>query len=128
MKGVELPINILVIVAVAVIVLLGLIALYFSGFLGPAGTITAQTAKGKYCAMVTQNPNGCEYLASGGVDLSLIQVTEFDANQDGTINAGNTFVWADACRTKTDNLIALLKCHFGITTERDAKKACGCAI
>jgi hypothetical protein len=31
MKGIELPINILVIVAIAVIVLLGLVALYFIG-------------------------------------------------------------------------------------------------
>jgi len=31
-KGVELPINILVVVAIAVIVLLGLVALYFIGF------------------------------------------------------------------------------------------------
>jgi hypothetical protein len=134
MKGIELPINILVVVAVAIIVLLGVIALYFSGFIGPAGTMTAQTAKGKYCAMVTQNPNGCVYVASGGVDLTLIQITDFDANQDGTINPGTTFIWSTACKALTDNLVALLKCQFGIvgtdaaTTDRLMKKACGCAI
>ena len=40
MKGVELPVNILVIVAIAVIVLLGLVALYFIGF-NPFSTTTA---------------------------------------------------------------------------------------
>jgi len=137
MKGIELPINILVVVAVAVIVLLGIVALYFAGFIEPAGTMTAQTTKTKYCSQVSQNPNGCIYVASGGVDLTKIQINDFDANQDGTIVGGTTFAWNTACGTvvgSTDNLVALLKCQFGIvgtdadTTDRAQKKACGCAI
>ena len=43
MKGVELPINILVVVAIAVIVLLGMVALYLIGF-NPISVTTAQDA------------------------------------------------------------------------------------
>ena len=58
MKGVELPINILVIVAIAVIVLLGLVALYFTGF-GPFSATAGQEAI-KNQACVDLNPRaGC---------------------------------------------------------------------
>ena len=57
MKGVELPINILVVVAIAVIVLLGLVAMYFLGvnpFFGAAGV---EAVKNDGCRkLVNQNP------------------------------------------------------------------------
>jgi hypothetical protein len=57
MKGIELPINILVIVAIAVIVLLGLVALYFVGF-SPFGSSTSLTAlKNKACSDFLLNYN-----------------------------------------------------------------------
>jgi hypothetical protein len=48
-KGVELPINILVIVAIAVIVLLGLVALYFIGFNPLSVSISQDSAKSNAC-------------------------------------------------------------------------------
>ena len=48
-KGIELPINILVIVAVAIIVLLGVIALFYSSWFGGTGQISAETAKANAC-------------------------------------------------------------------------------
>ena len=53
MKGVELPVNVLVIVALAVIVLLGVVAL-FTGVFGPSGaTITTTQAWQQACTQVT---------------------------------------------------------------------------
>ena len=57
MKGVELPINILVIVAIAVIVLLGLVALYFIGFNPFSVTTAVESAKNNACRdYLHQNP------------------------------------------------------------------------
>ncbi|MFH0929454.1 MAG: hypothetical protein V1818_03805 [Candidatus Aenigmatarchaeota archaeon] len=140
MKGIELPINILVIVAVAVIVLLGLVALYFSGFMGPAGVMNAQATKQKYCASIMNNPMGCQ----GGVYTSSIQINDFDADKDGvlgTSDGGTSWhetdaVWdsqlpVDVCTADDnvqDNLASLLACYFGATSERNALQICGCTI
>ena len=57
MKGVELPINILVVVAIAVIVLLGLVALYFIGFNPISVTVSLDSAKNNNCrTYLHQNP------------------------------------------------------------------------
>ncbi len=57
MKGIELPINILVIVAIAVIVLLGLVALYFIGFNPMSTNIALDAAKNNACRdFLNQNP------------------------------------------------------------------------
>jgi hypothetical protein len=56
-KGVELPINILVVVAIAVIVLLGLVALYFIGFNPFSVTTAIESAKNNGCRdYLHQNP------------------------------------------------------------------------
>jgi hypothetical protein len=128
MKGIELPINILVIIAVAVIVLLGVIALYFSGFMGPAKVLDQNSAKQKYCAVVMRSPTGCQ----GGIALNSILITDFDADQDTQLDFGNVFAWADACPTalagaQKDNLAALLRCYYGIASESEGLKSCGCA-
>ena len=49
MKGIELPINILVIVAVAIIVLLGVIALFYSSWFSSTGPVTSQAALTSAC-------------------------------------------------------------------------------
>jgi hypothetical protein len=60
MKGVELPINILVVVSIAVIVLLGMVALYILG-IGPFNRqITQDAAKVEACKTYTnQYPTQC---------------------------------------------------------------------
>jgi hypothetical protein len=55
MKGIELPINILVIVAVAIIVLLGVIALFYSSWFTGTGPVTAQAAISGPCNQVTRS-------------------------------------------------------------------------
>ena len=49
MKGIELPINILVIVAVAIIVLLGVVALFYSSWFSGTGPVSAGSATTSAC-------------------------------------------------------------------------------
>jgi hypothetical protein len=53
MKGVELPINVLVIVAIGVIVLLGLVVLYFVGFNPFSSSVSATSLKNSACGNFT---------------------------------------------------------------------------
>lgn len=59
MKGVELPINILVVVAIAVIVLLGLVALYFIGFNPFSVTTALDAAKNTGCRTYMNQVPSC---------------------------------------------------------------------
>jgi hypothetical protein len=58
-KGVELPINILVVVAIAVIVLLGLVALYFIGFNPFSVTTALEAAKNNACRDYLHQSTAC---------------------------------------------------------------------
>ena len=106
MKGVELPINILVIVAIAVIVLLGLVALYFVGF-GPFSSVAGQDAiRNQGCTEFNRQEN-CV------VDPSTIAVN-FDVKSDGV--------------TTNDNLMDFCEEYYGCNDE-DAlcvRRLCAC--
>jgi len=110
-KGVELPINILVIVAIAVIVLLGLIALYFVGW-GPfAGAAGLEGVKNAACRELVQE-NRCNLTT-----LSLIPTPNFDADKDGT--PGET-------AAAGDNLDNLCEKYFNYPDDADCGRLCGC--
>ncbi len=57
LKGVELPVNVLVILAIAVIVLLGLILLYVISTSGPNNFLAELAAKNKACGKI--KTEGC---------------------------------------------------------------------
>ncbi|MBI4015790.1 MAG: hypothetical protein HY362_03690 [Candidatus Aenigmarchaeota archaeon] len=63
LKGVELPVNVLVILAIAVIVLLGLILLYVVTTSGPTGLLAELSAVNKACG--TLKTGGCVGSTSG---------------------------------------------------------------
>ena len=105
-KGVELPINILVIVAIAVIVLLGLVALYFVGFNPFSTTAGLEGIKNKACQELVQT-NNC------GVDTSIITVN-YDVDGDGSIILVN------------DNLETFCAKFYSRTTEAACKALCSC--
>ncbi len=116
MKGIELPINVLVIVALAVIVLLGMIALYMAGTSGPIGSIALGAAKQSGCAKLL-NSNNC------GVDPDYIGVN-FDVDGDGMINITSCDGSAITC---PDNLGAFLNAYFGTADDMATQKqTCGC--
>ena len=78
MKGVELPINILVIVAVAVVVLLGIVALYFVGWSPFPATVGLESAKNEGCRQFVQ-----EMRCQG--NTWTIKIDNFDADKDGAV-------------------------------------------
>ena len=78
MKGIELPINILVIVAVAIIVLLGIVALFYSTWFTGTSTIDLNAATNRACNAVRGN---C------GTSPNSILLSPNYKNSQGTISA-----------------------------------------
>jgi hypothetical protein len=124
MKGVELPINILVVVAIAVIVLLALVALYFIGF-GPFSTsISIEGVKNAACS---------ELVRRGCVDLTNTIGVNFDADGDGRVGGVGTWTFlTSVCNVSPpavgagDNLASLCECQYSRTSEAVCKRLCGC--
>ena len=101
MKGVELPINILVVVAIAVIVLLGLVALYFIGFNPFSVTTAMEAVKNSGCRQYTaQYPTSC-------ADWTKVSVTYQGASE--------TF---DVFMKRAET--------YGCADENCARRACSC--
>jgi hypothetical protein len=127
MKGIELPINILVMVAIAVIVLLGMVALYYVGSGQFGRSVTIQAAQNDACGVMVRS--NC------ASDSNSIEINNFDANMNGKIGddeEGSGWTWGtagDVCGTNSeggDNLAALCACYAGRTTEAQCKQLCGC--
>ena len=98
MKGVELPINILVVVAIAVIVLLGLVALYFIGFNPFSVTTALDATKNTGCRLyMLQNPVCGNW-------------SEVNVTWQGNETAFNTF----------------MKDSYKCADESCTRRACGC--
>jgi hypothetical protein len=117
MKGLSLPINVLVIVVVAVIVLLGVVALYFGGFSPFSAAIGVEGAKNDACGRLVRLR--C-------VDPGSINITNFDANMDGNIVPGTESSFPSTCAGGNDNLARLCICYYNRTTNADCKRLCGC--
>jgi hypothetical protein len=108
-KGIELPINILVIVAIAVIVLLGMVALYFAGWSPFSGSLSYEAVKNTACA---------ELVRTGCGDTTQIITTGFDVDGSGT--AGDS----------GDTLQLLCETYYGVTSgdQVACRTVCGCPI
>jgi len=149
MKGIELPINILIIVAVAVIVLIAVIAMFYPAFTSGGTVMNSESAKNAACQiMMSRN---CQAATSA------ITISNFDADKDGLVgtDAGQLWGWAagnpcagpdlplhsgctlastavNTCRdpatgAENDNLGSLCKCYYSITSEPACKQLCGCS-
>ena len=141
MKGVELPINVLVIVAVAVIVLLGIAALFITGF-SPFSTVSGQESyKNVACAQLVRG--GC-------VDSPSSITINFDANGDGevcsadsyyycnpdnkyinqkdepTCNQANKCEYEDGTTSELDTLQDLCANFYQAPTTTECKRVCAC--
>jgi Flp pilus assembly protein TadG len=127
MKGLELPINVLIIVAVALIVLLAVVAMYFSGFSPFTTAIGLEGVKNDACRRLVQE-NRCK------AETKDIAIQGFDANRDGNNNVGTSWDFDDnaayACDATTgggnDNLAALCDCYYSVGSEGQCKVMCGC--
>jgi len=126
MKGIELPINILIIIAIAIIVLIALIAMFYPAFAGGSAIMNSETAKTRLCQIMVEAKK-CN------VNSNTITISDFDADRDGSNDGGSTWVFgvggspcADATGTGQDNLASLCKCYYSVDAEVTCKKMCGC--
>jgi hypothetical protein len=121
MKGVELPINTIVIVVIALAILLALIALFFGVWTPGSSGITLDAAKNNACHMLVST--GCR-------DAKQINVRDFDADKDGILDTGSsgtrTLVCVDGEAGGNDNLFMLCKCWYGITGTDDPSLNLNC--
>jgi hypothetical protein len=119
MKGIELPINVLVIIVIAVIVLLGIIAVYFTGWTPYAQSSGVDAVKNAGCRMVVYN---CSIdLDTILFDGSMAGLPVYDVNGDGNLCPADT-----ACTSGVeDDLEALCRIHYD-ADEIECAKICGC--
>ncbi|MBU5575366.1 MAG: hypothetical protein KQA40_02805 [Candidatus Aenigmarchaeota archaeon] len=81
MKGIELPINLIVIIAIALIALIGVVFL-LSGALSTSGsTVSLQAATSQGCQELIRSGKCGEVMK-----IFEIQIKDFDANKNGKIN------------------------------------------
>ncbi|MEM7816898.1 MAG: hypothetical protein QXZ20_03220 [Candidatus Aenigmatarchaeota archaeon] len=103
-KGISLPVNFIVILAIAIIVLLIAVTLIFPWIRGPGATIVDSQAWSRGCMMWQQR--GCRI-----GDMSNIVIENYDPDGDGRFNT-----LADACRR-----------YLRYTDEEQCRRVC-CAI
>jgi len=103
MKGIELPINVLVIVAIAVIVLLGLVVLYFIGFNPFSGSISLTSLKNAGCSNFSLN---------------------FDCGRRGAMTTA--LITLPANTYGYTNLLALCIGQLGAADDAACRQVCGC--
>jgi uncharacterized membrane protein YgcG len=122
LRGVELPINTMIIVILCLVVLLAIVVLFFGVWNPGKGVLTQEAAKNNACQLMIASR--CNVLPE------TITVRDFDADRDGTLNtvgAGKL-----ACGTaQGDTLYMLCKCWYGINDalpdfDKNCKTICMC--
>jgi hypothetical protein len=123
MKGIELPVNVLIILAVAVIVLIALIAMFYPAFINGSGTASMDMAKSQACRSLLvgydcKNSDGRTPATSitGIGALALIKVDNYDVDGIEGLNSNGDTLW-NLCRLK-----------YQIATEADCRKLCSCTV
>jgi hypothetical protein len=123
LKGVELPINALIIIVLCLIVLIAIIVLFSGTWNSGKGTITQEAARNNACQLMvatrcTANPES-------------IVVRDFDADKDGVLNTPGA--GKNNCGTaQGDTLYMLCKCWYGINDvvptdfNKDCRSICMC--
>jgi hypothetical protein len=128
MKGIELPINVLIIVAVAIIVLIALVAMFYPNFKSSSTVVNSDIYKSSACQIMIDRK--CTPSPSD------ITIANFDADKNGkqdsgsgwTFSTATTSLCAKATNTNKDNLASLCDCYYSITNENSCKALCGCTV
>jgi hypothetical protein len=127
MKGIELPINALIIITVAVLVLLGIVALWMSSWGGGSRGVTIEAAKSAACSELMRYYAGCT-----AKDPKDIPISNFDANRNGnngdagTFDSTKTVCGTSADAANGDNLQTLCYCYYNAKTASACRITCGC--
>jgi hypothetical protein len=131
LKGVELPINAIIIILLCIAVLLAVITMFFGVWRPGQGSISLEAAKSSGCQMLSSM--GCNAMTAS------IPIRGFDANKDGTLSEGSAksiITTATTCPltiSTQDNLLMLCQCWYLITgadenavDSKCKKQVCGC--
>ena len=111
MKGLELPINVMIILVLGMIILIVVVALVYGAYRPSIGSVDLTTAKNNACQMLVSL--GCERTSPG-----YVLIPNFDANGDGEIN-------------EEDTLMSLCEEKYGIETDDESgckTQVCGCVL
>jgi hypothetical protein len=131
MKGVELPINSLVIIVICLIVLLSVVAFYFFGWRPWSMTVTQESARNNACQMLAVM--GCRAHPAN------ISVSSFDADKDGNIDplTSSIYITTISCSNPSDvntfdSLWSLCVCYYNLPqtdggVESCKTDICGCS-
>lgn len=118
MKGVELPINVMIIVVLAIIVLIAVAVLFFGAWNPGKGSISLETAKN----------SACQILVSRGCDIhpNAIQISDFDADNDNSNDptGGLAANCGPGGSGTGDTLWSLCVCQLNILQSTDGCKKC----
>jgi len=139
-KGIELPINVLVIVSVAVIVLLGIIALFMTTFGQGSAQIQTDTAWNRGCSKITANCYGS--LSENSLDFSSGLTVPLDGFEDGIVEENyydkyeNTFLGLCLYNGKSKDFILSVdsdgdenwETYTKTDAVRDCVVSCGCNL
>lgn len=130
MKATSLPINAIIILVLALIVLIAILGFYF-GIWNPTSFGTKlEAAKSTACQKLV-SVGGCN--PSSSMQTGNIVITDFDADKDGTNDPGTTVDTGNtACGTASpaqDNLRMLCICNYFISggasgTNLECKNIC----
>lgn len=116
MKGIELPVNVLIILVLGLIILIAVIVLVQNGSKPATDSVDLTTAKNNACQMLVSL--GCH------VNPQSVRISNFDANKKDGLDAG-------------DNLMELCKNYYLIDGSNDnyasvedqcRVEICGCDI
>ena len=127
MKGIELPINTLIIIVIALVILISLIAIFYNVWPITTQTANLEAVKNSACQMLL-SIGGCDALNHD--ETKTVVISNFDADKDSAINAGsavdNDCNLVSAGSTSQDNLFMLCKCYFFVTgaTEDELNDNC----
>ena len=128
MKGVELPVNTLIIIVLVIVVLIALISIFYATYRPSQESMNMEAAEKLACQTYTGS--------SCSQDLSMITISNFDANNNGKLNDGTGISgyepWSKSANcgsgaTSGDNLATLCLCQYDKDSADACAKFCGCA-
>ncbi len=116
MKGIELPINTLIIIVIALTILLALIALFYGVWTPGSSGLNLDATKNTACHMLVST--GCS-------DTTMVYINNFDADKDGNLNEQNSNIGDCGLASAGDNLFMLCKCWYNVVgNDDDIELAC----
>jgi hypothetical protein len=124
MKGLDLPINILIIIAIAIIVLIAVVGMFYGPFSSGTGTVSLDIVKSTACK--TELNLNCN------THPAYIVIRDFDADKDGRLDPdvlGGPICGGDGAIC--DNFHALCVHYYGYVNswadgEKCRRELCGC--